>query len=116
LDALNSWISFPRTHVARLAPKAMLPRLQIDSAHRQRIRNAEFHSAVPPSCTRQGFRELERLRTTEHHAEYNSAIGSFAPAHSGLRPLPSLRSGNPFRRLTVGSSQQSETLRYTSSP
>ena len=55
---------------------------------------------------------LPKPRDCGRSADWKSAIGSLAPARLALRALPSLCSGNPFRRLPDGSSQQVGNLRH----
>ena len=81
------------------------------------LRSADFQSAVSPASGRQNVRAPHRVKLVgplhiDHPADWKSATGSLASAHTVLRDLPSLYSGNPFRRLEDGSSQQTENLRH----
>ncbi|MDW8308692.1 MAG: hypothetical protein RMK20_04885, partial [Verrucomicrobiales bacterium] len=55
---------------------------------------------------------VSRTGSPQAVADCQSATGSLAPARSARRALPSLCSGNPFRRFPSGSSQQIFNLRY----
>ena len=63
-------------------------------------RNAGFQTCCVATAKSAARRHSFDLRV------WKPAIGSLAPARSALRALPSLRSGNPFRRFPSGSSQQ----------
>ncbi len=68
--------------------------------------------AQTASLLDRGFPTRRPLVRRRPPADWKSAIGSLVPARSALRALPSLRSGNPFRRCHSGSSQQVGNLRY----
>ena len=74
--------------------------------------SADCQSAVSQDAILQDGALDATSERRQRPADWQSAIGSLAPARSVLRTFAPLRGTKPFRRFPSGSSQQINNLRY----